>query len=183
MSEINGIPVVNQVFVEDKGYSVPFITNLDGELFILQLMRNRGDDGYKPYYVRIGSVLKEYLKASVKEEPTQVEIENNVSPYQRGYVDGYKRGRENGVNEGRILVEEDEYVRGLKDAWKCARKIVMQEPDGGMSYEALEEVFGTRYFATIFKENDACNAISKIEKYESKVEASVAIFKRQEEEK
>lgn len=58
------------------------------------------------------------------------------------------------------------YAQGLADAWDLAKKIRVQPSNGGIPKSELEEIFGTTFIDTIFKNNTYAEALAKIEAYE-----------------
>lgn len=69
-----------------------------------------------------------------------------------------------------LLKREDEYNRGLNDAWELAKKIVLTEGDGGIGETKLKELFDyssiKRASYWIFKEYAPQEALAKLEAYE-----------------
>ena len=65
------------------------------------------------------------------------------------------------------------YEQGLADAWELAKKIRVQPRDGGIPNSELEEIFGTTFIDTIFKNNTCAEALAKIEAYEKEKEIKV----------
>ena len=106
--------------------------------------------------------------------------------YERGHGIGYKQGYEDGkkeaesseaieqakadaFNKGMLFKNEkihDAYQRGLDDAWKCAKKIVSDEENGGMGGVELMHVFNRICIDKILKDFTAEEAIDKIKVYE-----------------
>ena len=77
--------------------------------------------------------------------------------YDEGYADA-KGGYENGFENGMIV------------AWEAARKISMSKIDGGLSWEAMNDIFGTAGSSKIYKKFTAPEAIEKIRQYEQEKE-------------
>lgn len=61
---------------------------------------------------------------------------------------------------------EDAYVKGLEDAWECARKIVLPIIEGGLKVSVLEEIFGECTYQSVLRKYSAFEAIQKIKEYE-----------------
>ena len=69
-----------------------------------------------------------------------------------------------------IKLEEDEYYqRGLEDAWEAARKICLNECDGGMTPTEVNKIFGVGFYRDALLES-ASEAIEKIRQYEQEKE-------------
>lgn len=62
---------------------------------------------------------------------------------------------------------------GLNDAWELARKITLSTSDGGYSCEELENIFGYRSPASIFKAFTPQEALAKVKEYEERNEIKV----------
>ena len=82
------------------------------------------------------------------------------------------------MEHGHFLREElykadKTYEQGLTDAWELAKKIRVQPIDGGIPLNELEEIFGTTFMDTIFKNNTYEEALAKIETYEKEKEIKV----------
>ena len=58
------------------------------------------------------------------------------------------------------------YQRGLNDAWEAARKISMSKINGGLSWEVMNDIFGTASPSKIYKTFTASEVIEKIRQYE-----------------
>ena len=89
----------------------------------------------------------------------------------QAYMRGFKAGREDkAVGAGEMA-----YKRGLDDAWECARKICTSVLNGGLSYNVMKSIFGTRHVDDILHENTASEAIEKIKAWEQKKTGEVKI--------
>lgn len=77
------------------------------------------------------------------------------------YDKGYKAAKQDAI----ALVSENEYERGLKDAWECAKKIVT---DKGLNYEELEKIFNSCSMDVILERFSASEAMAKIKEYEDR---------------
>ena len=71
------------------------------------------------------------------------------------------------ISEPCLKKAEDIYQKGLDDAWTCARKIMLNESNGGLPVKELDKIFnkGSYYILTDFS---ASEAIEKIKNYEMK---------------
>lgn len=75
--------------------------------------------------------------------------------YDRGFKDGHK----DGVTS--IDIDQESYVKGLNDAWECARKIANREDE-------MREIFHDIAPTEIFMKSSASEAICKIKMYEAR---------------
>lgn len=81
--------------------------------------------------------------------------------FDNGYDQGYEDGKKASCDCKDNM--ENEYNRGLNEAWEAAKKIIL---DGGLSLQELMQIFNTAYSERILKENTASEAIAKIKEYE-----------------
>lgn len=65
---------------------------------------------------------------------------------------------------------DEAYQRGLADAWEAAMKISMSKIDGGLSWEEMNDIFGTARPGKIYKTFTASECIEKIRAYEQENE-------------
>lgn len=78
--------------------------------------------------------------------------------YDKGYMAAYAKSH---------MATRESYQQGLNDAWDAARKIVLDEEDGGLDAAAYCEIFGYgKSFHAILKAFTASEAIEKIRQYE-----------------
>ncbi len=90
--------------------------------------------------------------------------------YDRGYKKGFDDGHETGMIDGvmNIDVNEVSYVKGLNDAWECAREISLLDSN----FESVEEVknilkvFGTDNIYDILHDYTPQDVIKRIKDYE-----------------
>lgn len=61
------------------------------------------------------------------------------------------------------------YEDGLNEAWEAAKKIICLPSDGGYVPSALIKIFGYDHSNTIFKQNTAAEAVTKINEYENRI--------------
>lgn len=78
----------------------------------------------------------------------------------------------NWVSEDKIIPMDKTYVDGLRDAWELAKKIYDSPYDGGLTNEAIEEIFGCK-FGSVTRKYTAEEALAKIEVYEKEKEIKV----------
>lgn len=84
--------------------------------------------------------------------------------------EAYRDGYDHCEKEMRDHAGES-YQRGLDDAWKAARKIVLSPDEGGTSLPTLFAIFGRGSMQDVFRNNSASEAISKLKAYEKKQKA------------
>lgn len=87
----------------------------------------------------------------------------------QAYERGFKDGKEVFVVTEAELVNKS-YQQGLDDAWECARKMVCDVANGGMSGEQLYCVLGTTIYNDLFNFH-ASEAIERIRQYEEQKKA------------
>lgn len=68
---------------------------------------------------------------------------------------------------------ECSYQKGLNDAWATAKKVMLAEEDGGLSFAQLYQIFNTDKIKSIFNYT-AEQVIKKIEEYE-KIESEIRV--------
>ena len=76
------------------------------------------------------------------------------------------------------MKENKTYERDLADAWEAARKMCRPVQDGGMTPNALTEIFGTPYTSGIILKNTAAEVIAKLKAYEKeqqKIEQEIKV--------
>jgi hypothetical protein len=78
--------------------------------------------------------------------------------------EGYENGEANGIDKMNGMVKES-YQSGLKDAWECARKIILSCGEGGYDAGTIEDIFGMSYH-DVLKECKPNKAIELIKEYE-----------------
>ena len=83
--------------------------------------------------------------------------------------EAYKQGYADAERIWRAPSSDNEfYQKGLEDAWEAAKKIVIDTDHGGIAMGTLCEIFDTRSYSYIMRENTAQEAIDKIKAYEDK---------------
>lgn len=75
------------------------------------------------------------------------------------------------INEHFGDLQDDAYQRGLDDAWKAAKKIVLDTNHGGIALSDLSKIFGGQSYTYIMNKNTAQEAIAKLKAYEEKQKA------------
>ena len=76
----------------------------------------------------------------------------------------------------------EEYQRGLHDAWDIAKKIILPLEDGGISTDAIINIFGgsdSSVINRIFKDSSIDECLRKIRRYEAeqdKIKRSNCIY-------
>ena len=71
-----------------------------------------------------------------------------------------------------LKIFEEKYNKGLNDAWELARKLELNECDGGFSNDTIAKTFGCTVYDT-FRLFTPKQAITKIEAYEENKEIKV----------
>ena len=66
------------------------------------------------------------------------------------------------------ILSEKSYEDGLNDAWDCARKVIIDKCEGGISYDERTKIFGSTFVTDVMKKYTASEAIAKIKEYEVK---------------
>ena len=57
---------------------------------------------------------------------------------------------------------DEGYEKGINDAWKCAKEIVLNPKEGGLNVIDLLKIFGTIYPYCILSKYSALEAMAKI---------------------
>ena len=138
------------------------------------------------YIIDVGDAYTEYIcgKGDMLCLPVRInEFEDNwlntnipLMPYTEH---DFEQVRKEAYEQGRKDVEtqfcsydacknrQEEYLRGLADAWEAARKIVCRISDGGYTQDLLDRIFGNRNYQSIMAQYSASDAVEKISKYGS----------------
>lgn len=72
------------------------------------------------------------------------------------------------INEHYGDLQDTAYQRGLNDAWKAAKKIVLDTNHGGIALSDLSKIFGGQSYTYIMNKNTAQEVIEKLKAYEEK---------------
>lgn len=104
-----------------------------------------------------------FVKAKIK----RVDETDTVRPY-LVYIDAVLN---NAWITADVLEETKTYEQGLADAWELAKKIYDSPYDGGLTNEAIEEIFGCE-FGSITRKYTAEEALAKIEAYEKEIKVN-----------
>jgi hypothetical protein len=125
------------------------------------------------------SALWEQIKPQIDE---MVHLCYEVEDHAEVTADAYQRGYENGFIAGHLKAEksgqsfyEDGYQCGLNDAWLAARKICLEEPDGGMQLLVINDIFNVSNYRDALKDYSASEAIEKIRAYEQDKEEQIQV--------
>ena len=70
---------------------------------------------------------------------------------------------------------QEEYQRGLTDAWEAARKICLNDSDGGLTVTEIANIFDVSYYRDAMKKYSASEAIEKIWQYEQEKDRQARI--------
>ena len=90
--------------------------------------------------------------------------------------EAYKQGYADAERIWRAPSSDNEfYQKGLEDAWKAARRIVVDTNHGGIALGTLGEIFGAQSYTYIMTDNTAQEAIDKIKAYEHKDSDSIEV--------
>ena len=104
-----------------------------------------------------------YTEAESKYREIRDELEKQA--YQRGYKEAY----DTAYADAEEIYESGKramYQKGLKDAWDAARKICLEECDGGMQISVIKDIFNVRNYRYALRDYSTSEAIEKIRTYE-----------------
>lgn len=136
----------------------------------------------KKYIIEIGRLerlYKAFVSAHGKPEITWLSPEVDLTPYT---APDLEQVRKEAYEQGRKDVEtqfcsydacknrQEEYQRGLTDAWEAARKICLNDSDGGLTVTEIANIFDVSYYRDAMKKYSASEAIEKIRQYEQEKE-------------
>ena len=85
--------------------------------------------------------------------------------YRKGYEDATVK-----ISSDEQAIAEKAYQSGLNDAWEAARKICLNESDGGLSAITVHDIFNTEHYRDALRDYTPAKAIEKIRQYEQKKE-------------
>ena len=108
-----------------------------------------------------------YTEAESKYREIRDELEKQA--YQRGYKEAY----DTAYADAEEIYESGKramYQKGLKDAWEAARKICLEECDGGMQISVIKDIFNVSYYRDALRDYSASECIEKIRAYEQEKE-------------
>ena len=100
--------------------------------------------------------------------------EVTADAYQRGYENGFVAGHLKAEKSGQSFYE-DGYKRGLNDAWEAARKICLNDCDGGLTVMEIAKIFDVSYYRDALKNYSASVAMEKIRQYEQEKEEEIQV--------
>ena len=125
------------------------------------------------------SALWSQIKPQIGE---MVRLCHEVASHAEVTADAYQRGYENGFVAGHLKAEksgqsfyEDGYKRGLNDAWEAARKICLNDCDGGLTVMEIAKIFDVSYYRDALKNYSASVAMEKIRQYEQEKEEEIQV--------
>jgi hypothetical protein len=81
-----------------------------------------------------------------------------------------KEAYKDGYNAGFGKKIDASYQEGLNDAWEAARKICLNDSDGGLTVTEIANIFDVSYYRDAMKKYSAHEAIEKIRQYEQEKE-------------
>ena len=87
--------------------------------------------------------------------------------YRDGVSDGFDDGYNQGYFDAKGTNDDEIREQGRKDAWECARKMMLSDEDGGIALSDILKIFGMAQYSAI-KRFSASEAIAKIKEYEEK---------------
>jgi len=87
--------------------------------------------------------------------------------YRDGVSDGFDDGYNQGYFDAKGTNDDEIREQGRKDAWECARKMMLSDEDGGIALSDILKIFGMTQYSAI-KRFSASEAIAKIKEYEEK---------------
>lgn len=70
---------------------------------------------------------------------------------------------------------DEAYQRGLNDAWEAARKICLEDDDGGIPASAINDIFSVRNYRNALRDFSVSEAIEKIRQYEQEKDRQARI--------
>lgn len=85
--------------------------------------------------------------------------------YRDGVSDGFDDGYNQGYFDAKGTKDDEIREQGRKDAWECARKMVLSDEDGGIALSDILKIFGMTQYSAM-KRFSASEAIAKIKEYE-----------------
>ena len=94
--------------------------------------------------------------------------ENGVVYTTSDYVHNLEELNSDYINKNFGSLQDEAYQAGLNDAWEAARKINIEEADGGLSNDELKTMFGNSSNCKVMRDYTAQEAINRIKAYESK---------------
>ena len=113
-----------------------------------------------------------YTEAESKYREIRDELEKQA--YQRGYEESFDMAyadAEEIYESGKRAM----YQKGLKDAWEAARKICLEECDGGMQISVIKDIFNVSYYRDALRDYSASECIEKIRAYEQEKEEQIQV--------
>lgn len=90
--------------------------------------------------------------------------------YNIGFEDGYIDDKGQKWTDDQLKTESEMYVKGLNDAWECARKLVVAKTIE--EWDSIYEYMNVANYINIFEKYSASEAIEKIKEYEAKQKQS-----------
>ena len=87
--------------------------------------------------------------------------------YRDGVSDGFDDGYNQGYFDAKGTNDDEIREQGRKDAWECARKMMLSDEDGGIALSDILKIFGMTQYSAI-KRFSASEAIAKLKEYEKK---------------
>ena len=164
------------MIVEKKKYIIELPENTHGIQWIMESTKD-----HHPYmdfkqvedltpYTEDSAYAHGYTEAESKYREIRDELEKQA--YQRGYEGAY----DTAYADAEEIYESGKramYQKGLKDAWEAARKICLEECDGGMQISVIKDIFNVSYYRDALRDYSASECIEKIRAYEQEQQIQV----------
>lgn len=77
------------------------------------------------------------------------------------------------IKDDVLYPADEDYNKGLNDAWELAKKIVLPRRDGGYSWQKFERIFDYRDYDSVLKAFTPQEALAKVKEYEERDEIKV----------
>jgi hypothetical protein len=105
---------------------------------------------------------KVYLECEV------VNKDMSDNTYQLKYMNwhGVKNVKTNHVTDDVLHTPDDDYNKGLNDAWELAKKIILPSHMGGYTTDELKNIFGKNTSISAISDFTPQEALAKVKKYE-----------------
>ena len=101
---------------------------------------------------------------------------SNFAPYAEPDLEQVrKEAYKDGYNAGFGKKIDASYQEGLNDAWEAARKICLNDSDGGLTVTEIANIFDVSYYRDAMKKYSAHEAIEKIRQYEQRQEEQIQV--------
>ena len=145
-----------------------------GDMLCLPVRINEFEDNWlntniplMPYTEHdLEQIKKEAFKNGYDAACKDIDIKSKTNAaYRKGYQDATVK-----ISSDEQAIAEKAYQSGLNDAWEAARKICLNESDGGLSAITVHDIFNTEHYRDALRDYTPAKAIEKIRQYEQKQE-------------